>query len=47
VNLNVAIDMTKPWYAPTGTFKSEVVKAVESAVTNYRDTMITELQNNI
>ena len=47
VSLNVAIDMTKPWYAPVGTFESEVVKAVESAVTNYRDTMITELQNNI
>ena len=47
VSLSVAIDMTKPWYAPVGTFKSEVVKAVESAVTSYRDTMIGEIQNNI
>jgi hypothetical protein len=46
-SLNVTIDMTKPWYAPVGTFKSEVVKTVESAVTTYRDTMITELQNNM
>ena len=47
VVLNVAIDMTKPWYAPVETFKSQVVKAVENAVTSYRDTMIVELQNNI
>jgi hypothetical protein len=47
VSLSLAIDMTKPWYAPAGTFKSEVVKAVESTVTSYKDTMIGEIQNNI
>lgn len=45
--LSVAIDLTKPWYAPSGVFQSEVVKAVEGAVTNYRDTLISELQNHL
>ena len=47
VSLNVAIDITKPLLVPAGLFQSKVVSAVEGAVTNYRDTMMTELQNNI
>jgi hypothetical protein len=46
-NISLSIDMTKPWYAPESTFESEVVKAVQGSVTNYQDTLIGEVQNNL
>jgi hypothetical protein len=45
--LSVAIDMTKPWYAPTETFETDVVNAAQTAVTNYQATVMGEIQNNI
>ena len=46
-NLSVAIDFTKPWYAPTSTFETDVVNAAQTAVTNYQTTVMGEIQNNM
>ncbi len=47
VNLSVSIDVAKPMLIPAATLKAQVVKAVENAVTSYRDTMISDLQNHL
>jgi len=46
-SISVSIDMTKPWYAPTDVFQTDVVNEIQSAVKNYQDTLVTEVQNNL
>jgi hypothetical protein len=45
--VSVSIDMSKPWFAPSSIFQTDVVNAVQSTVTSQQATIVTELQNNL